>query len=74
MGLSETGIHHIAQITDGFSFAYLKELFLSSMVRWMGVIELGAMEKIMMEQVAVLAEQMISVTQDLDKSQPSELN
>lgn len=74
MGLSETGIHHIAQITDGFSFAYLKELFLSSMVRWMGVIELGAMEKIMIEQVAVLAEQMISVTQDLDKSQPSELN
>ncbi|MCP2729525.1 AAA family ATPase [Limnofasciculus baicalensis] len=74
MGLSEAGIHHIAQITDGFSFAYLKELFLSSMVRWMGVIELGAMEKIMMEQVAVLAEQMISATQDLDKSQPSELN
>ncbi|HBE18960.1 MAG TPA: ATPase [Cyanobacteria bacterium UBA11149] len=74
MGLSEAGIHHIAQITDGFSFAYLKELFLSSMVRWMGAIELGAMEKIMMEEVVVLAKQMISATQDLDKSTSSELH
>jgi AAA+ superfamily predicted ATPase len=62
MQLSDEAINHIVTLTDGFSFAYLKELFLSSMIRWMGTLETGAMEKIMLSQVAVLREQMSSTT------------
>ncbi|MBX9255872.1 ATP-binding protein [Desmonostoc muscorum CCALA 125] len=62
MQLSDEAINHIVKLTDSFSFAYLKELFLSSMIRWMGSLETGAMEKIMLSQVAVLREQMSSTT------------
>ncbi|WP_445635266.1 ATPase [Nostoc sp. DSM 114161] len=62
MQLSYEAINHIVTLTDGFSFAYLKELFLSSMIRWMGTLETGVMEKIMLSQVAVLREQMSSTT------------
>jgi ATPase family associated with various cellular activities (AAA) len=58
MRISDESITQIAEITDGFSFAYLKELFLSSMMYWMGEMEVGTMEKIMISQVAVLQEQM----------------
>jgi len=34
--LSEGGAAALARQTEGFSFAYLKELFLSSMMQWMG--------------------------------------
>ncbi|MEH1977598.1 MAG: hypothetical protein V7L02_31160 [Nostoc sp.] len=60
----------IVALTEGFSFAYLKELFLSSMIRWMGDMETGALEKIMISQVAILREQMSSTTvsaKDLEK-------
>ncbi|MBE9033639.1 AAA family ATPase [aff. Roholtiella sp. LEGE 12411] len=62
MRLSDEALSQITELTDGFSFAYLKELFISSMVRWMGVMETGAMEKIMLSQVVVLREQMSSTT------------
>ncbi|OYD87728.1 ATPase [Nostoc sp. 'Peltigera membranacea cyanobiont' 213] len=62
MGLSEQAVSQIVELTEGFSFAYLKELFLSSMIRWMGTMETGALEKIMISQVAILREQMSSVT------------
>ncbi|MDZ8186162.1 MAG: ATP-binding protein [Nostoc sp. ChiSLP02] len=62
MQLSDETINRIVTLTDGFSFAYLKELFLSSMIRWMATLEAGAMEKIMLSQVAVLREQMSSTT------------
>jgi AAA+ superfamily predicted ATPase len=58
MHIPETGINKVVTLTDGFSFAYLKELFLSSMIRWIGGTENGEMEKIMISQVAVLREQM----------------
>jgi ATP-dependent 26S proteasome regulatory subunit len=32
----ESRITEVVQVTDGFSFAYMKELFLSSMMQWMG--------------------------------------
>ncbi|MBN3905172.1 MAG: AAA family ATPase [Nostoc sp. NMS1] len=60
MGLSEQAVIQIVELTEGFSFAYLKELFLSSMIRWMGAMETGALEKIMISQVAILREQMSS--------------
>jgi AAA+ superfamily predicted ATPase len=62
MRLSEDVLNQIVAMTDGFSFAYLKELFLSSMIRWMGTMEAGAMEKIIISQVAILREQMSSNT------------
>lgn len=70
MGLSEQGVSQMVALTEGFSFAYLKELFLSSMIRWMGEMETGALEKIMISQVAILREQMSSTTvsdKDLEK-------
>jgi hypothetical protein len=50
----------LADSTDGFSFAYIKELFVSSMVRWMATREAGTMWSVMEEQLAVLRAQMSS--------------
>ncbi len=54
MRLSDAGIDHIAELTDGFSFAYLKELFLSSMMRWRETEESGTMEQVMISQISVV--------------------
>ncbi len=62
--LADTAINQIAEMTEGFSFAYLKELFLSSMMHWMGGMEAGAMDKSVISQVAVLLQQMQSATGD----------
>jgi len=59
--LSEEGIAKIGELTNGFSFAYLKELFLSSKMRWIAHPQQGAMEQVMTEQVGKLREQMLSV-------------
>ena len=50
----------LAEQTEGFSFAYLKELFLSSMMRWINRPGQETMEQIMAGQVDVLREQMVS--------------
>jgi hypothetical protein len=50
----------LAEQTEGFSFAYLKELFLSSMMRWINRPGQETMEQIMAGQVEVLREQMAS--------------
>lgn len=62
MRLSEAAITQIAEMTDGFSFAYLKELIISSMMHWMEAMEAGGMEKSIFLQLAVLREQMNSAT------------
>ncbi len=54
MRLSDAAIAQIAELTDGYSFAYLKELFLSSMMRWMETMVPGTMEQDMISQVSVL--------------------
>jgi hypothetical protein len=59
--LSEEGVAKISEQTDGFSFAYLKELFLSSKMRWIAHPQQGTMEQVMSEQVGKLREQMLSV-------------
>lgn len=82
MRLSDAGITRIAERTDGFSFAYLKELFLSSMVRWMDAIakqdaiklvELVVMENTMIEQIDGLRTQMISAIKESAKPNSSDL-
>lgn len=64
MRLSDAAVTQIAELTDGFSFAYLKELTVSSMVRWMSNMESGGMEKVAIAQVAGLREQMVSTRAD----------
>jgi ATP-dependent 26S proteasome regulatory subunit len=60
--LTEEGVVTMSELTDGFSFAYHKELFLSSKMRWIAHPQQGTMEQIMSEQVGKLLEQMLSVT------------
>jgi SpoVK/Ycf46/Vps4 family AAA+-type ATPase len=73
MRLSDSVVTQIAELTDGFSFAYLKELCVSSMIRWMTAMEPGAMEKMMIEQIVGLREQMISATKESATPNSSEL-
>lgn len=58
--LSEAGQVSVVSATDGFSFAYLKELFLSSMMRWVNLPQAGGMDSVMTGQCLVLREQMNS--------------
>ena len=59
--LSTEGITKMSELTDGFSFAYLKELFLSSKMRWISTPQQGTMEEVMVEQAGKLREQMVSM-------------
>jgi len=58
--LSDEIIAHLAELTGDFSFAYLKELFLSAMMRWIATRQPGMMGNIMEGQIAALREQMVS--------------
>ncbi|MBO0795419.1 MAG: ATP-binding protein [Ktedonobacteraceae bacterium] len=60
--LSDEGISTLSELTEGFSFAYLKELFLSSMMRWIARPGQEPMEQTMASQVGVLREQMVSAS------------
>ena len=60
--LSGAAAAQIAEMTEGFSFAYLKELFLSSMMRWIVTPQPRGMGTLMASQVDVLREQMLSVS------------
>jgi hypothetical protein len=64
MRLSRAAAELMAEETEGFSFAYLKELLISAMVRW---IDAGdAMDEVMLAQIVVLREQM-GTSKDRDK-------
>ncbi len=67
--LSDEAINTLSELTEGFSFAYLKELFLSSMMRWIANEQKGTMEQTMSGQVHKLKEQMES-TQALAAIEP----
>jgi hypothetical protein len=60
--LSQEGLTKISTSTEGFSFAYLKELFLSSKMRWIANPQQGPMEVVMTGQVDTLREQMSSLS------------
>ena len=60
--LSNEGISKISELTTDFSFAYLKELFLSAMMQWITRPEQNTMEEVMMSKVATLREQMASAS------------
>lgn len=61
MQLCAESTRSIAEQTEGFSFAYLKELFLSTMVRWMDTPVAEGLGGIMHEHVALLRDQMSAV-------------
>ncbi len=56
--LSEAGVGAIAGATEGYSFAYLKELLVSSLMAWIQTARPGTMDKTMLTQAASLREQM----------------
>ncbi len=58
--ISEDVVVKLSDLTAGFSFAYLKELFLSSMMHWVSQTEQETMEQTMIGQVDILREQMVS--------------
>ncbi len=66
--IPEEGAIQLSELTAGFSFAYLKELFLSSMTRWIGSAEQATMEQTMISQVEILREQMISTPATSEES------
>ena len=55
---SEAGLDAVVGQTEGFSFAYLKELFLSAMMRWIAAPGDAAMDAILLEQCESLRHQM----------------
>jgi hypothetical protein len=61
MQLSEAGIAGVAEATEGFSFAYLKELLVSAIMRWVNDSAHGAMDHVMLEQCELLRNQMSSM-------------
>src|SRR5579859_902515 len=72
--LSEEGVAKISEVAEGFSFAYLKELFLSSKMRWIAQAQQGTMEQVMIEQVEKLREQMLSVNTTAGSEMPEEMD
>ncbi len=68
--LNEDDINTLSEMTGDFSFAYLKELFVSSKMRWIAKPQQGTMAQVMIEQVDRLREQMVSA--DLLPPNPDE--
>jgi AAA+ superfamily predicted ATPase len=56
--LSERVAAEVVRQTEGFSFAYMKELFLSSLMQWMATTGRVSMDQIMLSQGLQLREQM----------------
>jgi hypothetical protein len=56
--LSAGALPRLVKQTKGFSFAYMKELFLSSMMEWMANPEDAAMDKVVLHRAGVLRHQM----------------
>ena len=62
--LSEAAITETVERTDGFSFAYMKELFLSSMMQWIAQPVPGGMDGVLLARAVVLRDQMSSMSQE----------
>jgi hypothetical protein len=70
--LSPAGVQQLADATDGFSFAYLKELMVSASVRWMAVQQPGSMDQIVVDQVDTLRAEMAELPDPaLNKREPA---
>lgn len=56
--LSEQGLQIAVDRTDGFSFAYLKELMVSATMAWMSTAQPGTMDAVIADQAQLLRSQM----------------
>ncbi len=56
--MSEKAVAEVVGATEGFSFAYLKELFIASMVQWVSEGRSKSMDQILLGQTDMLREQM----------------
>ena len=64
--LSEDTIARVVERTEEFSFAYIKELFLSATMRWITHAEEGGMEAVILAQADALREQMSSMNEETE--------
>ncbi len=71
MRLTDAGANAVAEATDDFSYAYLKELFLSSMMRWLELERGTTMDIAAVEQVALLRDQMRTALQEDETENPT---
>ena len=62
MRVSEAGAVHVVCKTHDFSFAYLKELFVASMVQWISSGGSGSMDEVILAQTEALRGQMSTKT------------
>jgi len=60
MKMDEANFAEFAEATDGFSFAYLKELCVSATMKWMQARKAGSMDAVLRDQIALLRSQMKS--------------
>lgn len=60
--LSPEGLAQAAAQTEGFSFAYLKELMLAATMAWVGASRPGSMDTVLGEQIAQLRQQQQSAS------------
>ena len=67
MRLCERALAEVTDLTDGFSFAYLKELFVSAMMQWINSPERPEMSAVILERVERLREQMTRAKEAKDK-------
>ncbi|HEY0765497.1 MAG TPA: AAA family ATPase [Pyrinomonadaceae bacterium] len=58
MRVTERGAEAVVKGTAGFSFAYLKELFVTAMVQWITSGGNGSMDRVIMSQAELLRSQM----------------
>ncbi|HEX6650763.1 MAG TPA: ATP-binding protein, partial [Pyrinomonadaceae bacterium] len=56
--VSGSGARRVVQRTEGFSFAYLKELFVASMAQWMSMGGNGSMDDVIVAQTDLLRKEM----------------
>lgn len=68
----EEAIAAAAAASEGFSFAYLKELFVSSLMRWSAAGRRLSMDCILVEQVELLKSQMSSATTNPSRANTAE--
>ena len=61
MHLTADTLAVVVEQTQGFSFAYLKELFVASMMRWISAPQRAPMDTVIREQTVLLREQMHSM-------------
>ena len=64
--VSKCAAVEVVRKTQNFSFAYLKELFVSSMVQWVSIGNGGSMDNVIVAQADVLRAQVKTATGDAD--------